>query len=248
MSIDVRNQTVLITGANRGIGKVILETAIEQGAEKVYAAVRNVDSVAGLVDKHGDKVVPIVIDLQLPQTIADAASVATDVTIVINNAGIARTNDLLSPQAFSDYEAEHKTNVLGLLHLAQAFAPVLKSNGGGALVQLNSVVSIKSFVDFATYSASKAASYSLTQALREKLALQQTSVVSVHPGPIKTEMAEAVGLADVAESPALVAEAIFAALRDDQFHVFPDSMAKQFEAAYAGFAKAFVEAELSEQA
>ena len=154
--------------------------------------------------------------------------------------------DLLSAEAFTEYQAEHQTNVLGLLHVAQAFAPVLKHNGGGALVQLNSVASIKSFSDFATYSASKAASYSLTQALREKLAQQGTLVVSVHPGPIKTDMAESVGLGDIAEPPTLVADAIFDALRNDQFHVFPDSMAQQFQAAYTSFAQAIVESEIQE--
>ena len=161
-----------------------------------------------------EKVIPISVDLQRPETIRNAASIAPDVEIVINNAGIARAAELLSPEAIAEYEAEHKTNVLGLLHVAQAFAPVLKANGGGALVQLNSVASIKSFADFATYSASKAASYSLTQALREKLADQGTAVVSVHPGPIKTDMAEAVGLGDIAEPPTLVADGIFTALRD----------------------------------
>lgn len=247
MSIDVQNQTVFVTGANRGIGRAILETALAQGAKKVYAAVRNIDSVSELVALHGEKVVPIVADLQNPQTLYDAAATATDVSIVINNAGIARPNDVLSPDAFREYEAEHKTNVLGFLHVAQAFAPVLKSNGGGALVQLNSVASIKSFSDFATYSASKAASYSITQALREKLADQRTAVVSVHPGPIKTDMAESVGLGDIAEPPSLVAEAIFTALRNEQFHVFPDSMAKQFESAYEGFAESIVEAAITEE-
>ncbi|QEG02460.1 3-oxoacyl-[acyl-carrier-protein] reductase FabG [Stieleria maiorica] len=246
MSIDVQNQTVLITGANRGIGKAILETAIAQGAKKVYAAVRDPDSVAGLVAEYGDQVVPIAVDLQAPTSIDDAAAVATDVNIVINNAGILRTNDVLSPEVFADYEAEHRTNVLGLLHVAQAFAPVLKANGGGALVQLNSVVSIKSFVDFASYSASKAASYSLTQALRERLAGQHTAVVSVHPGPIKTDMAHTAGLEESADSPAVVAEGIFAALREDRFHVFPDAMAKEFESAYQSYAKSFIEAEIAE--
>ncbi|WP_182869314.1 SDR family oxidoreductase [Stieleria mannarensis] len=248
MSIDVQNQTVLITGANRGIGKAILETAIAQGAKKVYAAVRDPDSVAGLVAEHGDKIVPVTVDLQAPETIHDAAAVATDVNIVINNAGILRTNDVLSPEVFADYEAEHQTNVLGWLHVAQAFAPVLKANGGGALVQLNSVVSIKSFSDFASYSASKAASYSLTQALRDRLSDQHTAVVSVHPGPIKTDMAHNAGLEASADSPTVVAEAIFAALREGRFHVFPDAMAKEFESAYQSYAQSVVEAEVTEPA
>lgn len=242
MPINVKGQVVLVTGANRGIGKSIVATAIAQGAAKVYAAVRKLESASNLVSQFGDKIVPIRIDVQNPDTIRQAATVATDVNIVVNNAGIARAADVLSPEALTEYQDEHQTNVLGWLHMAQQFAPVLKSNGGGGLVQLNSVASIKSFVDFATYSASKAASYSLTQALRERLASQGTHVVSVHPGPIKTDMASDVGLSDIAEPPELVAEGIFDALRDGTFHVFPDSMAKQFESAYAGYAESIVEA------
>jgi NAD(P)-dependent dehydrogenase (short-subunit alcohol dehydrogenase family) len=248
MSIELDGRIVLITGANRGIGKTILEAALSEGAAKVYAAVRNVHSVADLVDAHGGRVVPLEVDLQKPETIRAAARVATDVDVVINNAGILRQLDILSPDSLLDYEAEHQVNVLGWLHIAQTFAPILRANGGGALVQLNSVASLRSFADFAGYCASKAASYSFTQAIRDRLADQGTLVVSVHPGPIKTGMAETAGLDDMAEPPSVVAEAIIEGLRNGQFHVFPDSMAKDFEAAYEGFAKQFVEGEAGDEA
>lgn len=128
-----------------------------------------------------------------------------------------------------------------MIRVAEAFAPVLKANGGGALVQLNSVVSIKTFPAFATYSASKAASYAITQALRESLAEQGTEVVSVHPGPIATDMAKSVGLEETAEPPSLVANAIFDALENKTFHVFPDSMAKQLWAGYQNYAENVIE-------
>ena len=111
-------------------------------------------------------------------------------------------------------------NVIGLTRVAQAFAPVLKANGGGAFAQLNSVASVKSFADFATYSASKAASYSITQALRDKLAEQQTHVISVHPGPIATDMANQAGLGEIAESPSLVADLMIDHPRVTAFSVF----------------------------
>ena len=130
--------------------------------------------------------------------------------------------------------------------MAQAFAPVLKANGGGAFVQLNSVASMKNFADFATYSASKAAAYSITQALRELLGQQGTAVLSVHPGPIATDMSDAAGMSEIAEPPSLVAEGIVAALKAGDFHLFPDSMAKQFGDAYQSFAENIVEADQSE--
>ena len=103
-----------------------------------------------------------------------------------------------------------------------------------------------SFSDVATYSASKAAAYSITQALRELLGQQGTAVLSVHPGPIATEMADAAGLTEIAEPPSLVAEGIVAALKAGDFHLFPDSMAKQFWGAYQSFAENIVEADLTE--
>ncbi|REK10806.1 MAG: SDR family NAD(P)-dependent oxidoreductase [Planctomycetota bacterium] len=242
MAFDVQGKTALVTGANRGIGKVILEGLLAAGAGKVYAAVRDPDSVKELVAKHGDKVVPLEFDLTKPKTIAAAAKSAGDVALVVNNAGVLRNANPLAESAIDDMKFEMDANVYGLMRVAQAFAPVLKTNGGGALVQLNSVASLRSFGDFATYSASKAASYSITQALREKLAAQGTHVVSVHPGPIATDMADSAGLADVAEPPQLVADAIVAALSSGAFHAFPDSTAQEVGAAYQSFAKNVVEA------
>ena len=136
--------------------------------------------------------------------------------------------------------------MFGLMRIAQAFAPILRANGGGALVQLNSVASIKNFADFATYSASKAAAYSITQALRDKLKEQGTQVFSVHPGPIATDMAQAAGLGEIAEPAVIVPQAILAAMQTGEFHVFPDTMAKQVAGVYQSFATNIVEANLME--
>lgn len=246
MTGELQDKVVLVTGANRGIGKAIVEGAIERGAKKVYAAVRRPASAEPLVEQFGDRVVPIRVDLEDVATIRDAAAEATDVDIVINNAGVLKTADPLSSSAVESLSYEIKVNVVGLIEIAQAFAPVLKANGGGALVQLNSVASVKAFPDFATYCASKAASYSITQSLREKLSDQGTHVVSVHPGPIATDMASDAGLGEIAEPPSLVADAIFQALRDGSFHAFPDTMAKQIGAAYQSFAEAVVEPSMDE--
>jgi short-subunit dehydrogenase len=107
-------------------------------------------------------------------------------------------------------------------------------------------ISLKSFASFATYSASKAAAYSITQALREQLEEQGTHVLSIHPGPIATDMAQGAGLGEIAEPPALVAEAILKALEEGSFHVFPDTMAKQIGSAYQTFAENVVEASMAE--
>ncbi len=249
---EIENKIVLVTGANRGIGAAIVDAFVANDAAKVYAAVRRVDSVAPLREKHGETVVPVHMDLTDPASITIAAAAANDVEIVVNNAGVLRTASPLSDDAIDALTFEFSVNVFGLLHMARVFAPVLRENGGGAFVQLNSVVSMKCFPQIATYSASKAAAYSLTQALREELADQGTLVVSVHPGPIATDMSTAAGVAEGAEPPAVVAAALVAALvaalRAGEFHVFPDAMANRLGKAYRYFSQTVIEADVTEDA
>lgn len=246
MSYDIQGKVILVTGANRGIGKTLVESLIEQGAAKAYAAVRRLESAAPLVERYGDRVVPLLLDVADPQSIFAAAATAQDVHIVINNAGALKLADPLAQEAIASLEFQMEVNVYGLIYMAQAFAPVLKANGGGVFAQLNSVVSMKAFANFATYSASKAAAYSITQSLREVLKPQGTLVVSVHPGPIATDMGVDAGLEAIAEPTTLVSDALIAALKTEQFHVFPGSMAQQLGTAYQSFAENVVEASLSE--
>lgn len=250
MGLEIAGKTALVTGANRGIGKMILESMLKHGAAKVYAGVRTAGSAQPLVEEHGDKVAEVVVDYNKPETFTAAAAAAADVDVVVNNAGILKQATPLDEGAIDTLRQELEVNVYGLLRFAQAFAPVLKANGAGkqnatALVQLNSVASLKSFPAFATYCASKAASYSLTQALRDELSAQGTAVLSVHPGPIATDMGSDAGF-DEADPPEMVAEAVVAALAAGDFHAFPDSMAKRFADAYAGFAENIVNANLVE--
>lgn len=246
MSFDVKDKIALVTGANRGIGKSIVETLIENGARKVYAAVRDIDSAKPLVDSLGEKVVPLALDLTQPETISAATKQASDVDLVVNNGGILLNASPLDEDAYSKLNKEIDVNVGGLIRMAQAFAPVLKANGGGAFAQLNSVASMKNFTDFTTYSASKAAAYSVTQGLKELLEDQGTLVVSVHPGPIDTDMANKAGLGDMAEPVKVVADALLASLSAGEFHCFPDTMARQFWDQYQSYAKNIVEVNLME--
>jgi NAD(P)-dependent dehydrogenase (short-subunit alcohol dehydrogenase family) len=246
MNFVVSGKTALVTGANRGIGKAIVLSLLQHGAARVYAAVRDPSSTRELEASAPGQVLPIRIDLTQPDTIHAAAAQHTDVQLLINNAGILQPARLLDPEAITALQKELDVNVFGMLRIVQAFAPVLAKNGGGAFVQINSIVSIKNFPDFATYCASKAASYSLTQALRSLLRAQGTHVVSVHPGPIKTDMAVAAGLAEGAEPPENVAEAIVEALAQGWFHLFPDKFARDLATTYRPFAHGVVEAEVAE--
>ncbi|WP_416306435.1 SDR family oxidoreductase [Neptunicella sp. SCSIO 80796] len=243
MSQKIENKVVLVTGANRGIGKQIVETFLARGAKKVYLAVRDVTSTKGLEDLYGSRVETIDLDMSDKNAAKLAADRAGDVDILINNAGVLIPKGPLEDDTEQALNYELEVNLYGLLRLVNAFAPVLEKNHG-VLVQLNSVVSIRNFSNFATYSISKAASYSLTQALREVLIPKGVQVLSVHPGPIATDMGDTAGFSDAA-SPKVVAEGIITAIEKGDFHLFPDEVAQNFWGAYQGYSDAFVTANLS---
>jgi short-subunit dehydrogenase len=240
-NISIANVTALITGANRGIGESIVRSFVKHGARRVYAAVRNVDSAAHLEKEFPGIVHVLELDLQNEESVQKAAACAGDVEIVVNNAGVLRQSSPLDSQAAKNLHFEFDVNVFGLLRIAQAFAPILKRNGGGAFVQINSVVSLRAFSNCSTYCASKAASYSLTQSLRVDLFGQGTHVLSVHPGPIATDMAVQAGILEIAVPAEVVSEAIVKALASGDMHLFPDPFAKELGAAYESFAREMIE-------
>lgn len=242
MSIEIKDKITLVTGANRGIGAAIVTSFVKHGAKKVYAAVRDVKKAEALVEKFGDVVVPVVVDLSKAETIKELAETANDVEIVVNNAGVLRSAEPLSDNVEEDLNYELNVNVFGLLRMAKAFIPVLENNGGGAFVQLNSVASIKNFTPITTYSASKAAAYSITQGLRNTVP-DNISILSVHPGPILTDMAKDAGMEEMGAPAESVSEGIVSALQAGDFHLFPDVMAKDFEAAYKSYADSFIAAD-----
>lgn len=240
--MKVHSSTAIVTGANGGIGSALVEGLLNGGASKVYAGVRCLKNADEIVKSHGKQVIPLELNLSESSTLEKAAEQSGDVDLVINCGGILHTADALSNNAVEMLEREIDVNVKGLLRLAHAYSPILKENGGGVLVQINSVSSIKCFPKFATYSASKAAAYSITQALRAELFSQGTRVISVHPGPIATRMSEIAGFSEGAAPASIVSDAILDAIESRAFHVFPDRTAKQLWSAYEWYAQAAIEA------
>ncbi|KAL3905255.1 MAG: hypothetical protein SGILL_009748, partial [Bacillariaceae sp.] len=201
-----------------------------------------------------DRVVPLWMDLSKPDSIKDAALAATDVDIVVNNAGvISHTGPFDGESTIQGLQNEMNVNVYGFVHIAQQFVPILEQrNGCGILVQLNSVASLRSTPSVSSYSASKAASFSMTQAFREELLPKGVHVVSVHPGPISTDMIAAAlpQFKAIAEPPCNVAEALIDALtnRDEDsdkpnppFLVYPDEKSRHLGVVYESFAKRVLE-------
>lgn len=241
MAVDVENAVALVTGANRGIGKAITEGLLEAGAKKVYAAVRSPASANALIERYGERVVAIPFDLAKEETVSAAAQIATDVNVVVSNAGVVELATPLDENMLSGLKHQMEGNVYPLIRLAQAFGPILKANGGGAFVQMNSLASLKNFLPFTGYSASKAAAFSVTQGLREAWIEQGTHVISVIAGPIKTDMADSAGMGEGAPPPSLVADGVLAALKSGDFFVYPDEMAQAVAEVYAPFAQGVLE-------
>lgn len=242
MNFEINNQVAVVTGANRGIGKERVKSLIQHGAKKVYLAVRNTASTKDLINEYGSKVQPIQADLTNPNDIIQLANTASDTTLVINNAGVLELSNPLNVNFEHALNKEINVNVFGLVRMAQAFTPVLEKNKRGAFVQLNSVASMKNFLELTSYSASKAASYSVTQGLRELLTPKGIHVLSVHPGPIATDMAVKAGMEEGGEPASVVSEAIISALKSGEFHIFPDSVARDFGGAYQSYAQNIIEA------
>ncbi|MFC3194802.1 SDR family oxidoreductase [Marinicella sediminis] len=241
MTFQINNKIAVVTGANRGIGLAIVQSFLKHGAKKVYLAVRNTDSVQSLVEQYGSRVEPVQVDVADPAAIKNLAAQTTDADVVVNNAGVLKSADVLDPTAEDALNFELNINTFGLLRMAQAYQPILADKEKAAFVQLNSVASIKNFAPFTTYSASKAAAYSLTQGLKDSWADHNIQVLSVHPGPIATDMANEAGMSEGADPAELVSEGIVEALQSGQFHLFPDTMAKDFETQYHDYAVNIVE-------
>jgi NAD(P)-dependent dehydrogenase (short-subunit alcohol dehydrogenase family) len=180
--MKIENSVVLVTGANRGIGLAFARDLLARGARKVYAGARD----PATVTQAG--VQPLRLDVTNPGDVAAAAEVAADVTLVINNAGIAHAGGFLAPDSEDVARRLFETNFFAMLRMSKAFAPILKANGGGAFLNVLSVASWVNGGELAAYSASKSAAWSLTNALRHELAAQKTQVLALHMGYVDTDL------------------------------------------------------------
>ena len=231
--LQLKDRVALVTGANRGIGRALVEELLARGARKVYAGARRPEALAELASASEDRLVPIKLDITNAAEVESAAKNAGDVDLLVNNAGVVG-------HAFAGFEdpmwlevagEEFNTNVVGALRVSQAFAPVLARNGGGTLVNLSSVAGLVGMPPVLTYSSTKAALHSLTQSARQMLREQGTRVIGVYPGPVETDMAAELPLEKT--SPAVVAEAILDGLEAGLEEIYPDPFAVDFGNTYA---------------
>lgn len=227
--MNIENSVVLVTGANRGIGRALVEALLQRSAARVYATARRLADLTPVVALDRKRVVAVQMDVTKPYEIDAAAALAKDVNLLINNAGVLDFGSVLEVPAAALQRAMD-TNYYGMLHTTRAFAPSIDANGGGAVVNILTLVALASMPRIGAYNASKAAAWSMTQALRADLAGRGIQVFGVFPGPVDTEMARGIELpkasaSDVADS---IVEGIEAGTED----IFPDPMSQQIYSAW----------------
>ena len=216
------NITVLITGANRGLGRRIAEEFLDRGA-KVYAGARRPETV------HIDGAIPVRIDITDPESVRQAAETASDVTVLVNNAGISTRANLLSGSV-DDIRAEMETHYFGTLNVTREFAPIIENNGGGKILNVLSVLSWAHPATSGAYAAAKAAAWALTDATRDELAPRGVTVTALHVGYMDTDMVNYVP-AEQKSDPAAIARQAVDGVLAGVTEVLADDTARQAKAA-----------------
>jgi NAD(P)-dependent dehydrogenase (short-subunit alcohol dehydrogenase family) len=222
--MDFQTSTVLVTGANRGLGRALAAEILSRGAT-VYAAARNPDQV----DLRGAK--PLALDITDPTSVAAAAQNTGDVTVLINNAGISTGSNLLTGD-LDQIRLDMDTNYYGTLSMIQAFVPQIMANGGGAILNILSALSWYGVPQLGAYGAAKAAQWSLTNALRVQRADQGIRVAGLHVGCMDTEMARATE--GLKSDPADIARLAADAIANEAYEIVADDTSRRLQFGLAG--------------
>ena len=230
--MNLTDQVALVTGANRGIGREFVLELLERGISKVYATAR----VAASIDVDDDRVVPVQLDLLDHDSVVAAAAVATDVTVLVNNAGISTGAPLVTGD-LAEIRREMDTHFWGTLDMIRGFAPVLAGHGGGAIVNVLSALSWFAAPGSGAYSAAKAAEWNMTNGVRLELAAQGTLVQGVLLGAANTDIAA--GYDGPKIDPRDVPRASLDGLRSGAIEVIVDDWTAMVKSSLAGDPSAF---------
>jgi NAD(P)-dependent dehydrogenase (short-subunit alcohol dehydrogenase family) len=232
--MQLANAVVLITGANRGIGLAFAREALARGARRVYAAARDPASVTL------PGVQPLPLDVTDAGQVERAARECRDVTVLVNNAGIATTGGFLEDATLESMRRQMETNFFGMLRMAQAFAPVLSANGGGAMLNVLSVASWLNRPLLGSYGATKSAAWALTNGLRHELRAQGTQVTALHMGFVDTDLTR--GIEGAKSTPEAIVRAAFDGLEAGLPEVLADELTRQVKASIGTAAPAYLAA------
>lgn len=217
--MEIKNSVVLVTGANRGLGEAFARAALARGARKVYAGARQPESI------RLTGVQSIRLDVTRQEEVDAVVAGCRDVTLLINNAGIARLGGFLVTDSVDAAREQLETNYFGPLRLSQAFAPVLGANGGGAILNVLSIASWVTSPMLAVYASTKSAAWSLTNALRHELRGQHTQVLGLHMGFVDTDLTR--GLEVQKSTPEAIVQRALDALEAGAEEVLADAVTQQ---------------------
>jgi short-subunit dehydrogenase len=222
--VKVAGSVALVTGANRGIGEALVTALLERGAAKVYAAARDPALLPGFADPS--RVVPLRLDVTRPDHCREAAAQAGDLTMLVNNAGLSHFGTtLLHAEAEQDLRNEMEVNLFGIFNTYKVFRDILGKNGGGAIVNILSAAALMNVPLLSTYSVTKAAALSLTQAIRAATSEQKTLVTAAIVGSVDTRMADNVPKDVLKMTPAYVAKAVLDGIERNEEEIDTDPMA-----------------------
>lgn len=224
MSYSIKGKTVLVTGANRGIGEAFVHDLIARGASRIYAAARNIDSLDQLVSRAPSVITAIQLDVTKADDIANVARVIPSLDILINNAGIATISNFSNQDSLRIAADEMTTNYFGPINLTHALLPTLRKSASAAVINISSIAAISNFPSLGPYSASKAAVHSFTQGLRAELGNTDIFVQGVYPGPVDTDMTRDFEMDKAI--PADVAAMVLDGLENGVEDVFPDAFSQ----------------------
>jgi NAD(P)-dependent dehydrogenase (short-subunit alcohol dehydrogenase family) len=230
--MELANAVVLITGANRGIGLAFAREALLRGARRVYAAARDPASVQ-IPGVH-----PIQLDVTDADQVARAARECRDVTVLVNNAGVATLGGFLDDRTLEGTRQQMEVNFFGMLRMAQAFAPVLAANGGGAMLNVLSVASWINRPLLGTYGATKSAAWALTNGLRHELRAQGTQVTALHMGFVDTDLTR--GIEMPKSTPQAIVQAAFDGLASGALEVLADETTRQVKQSLSSASPAYL--------
>lgn len=225
--MDLKTSIAFVTGANRGVGKEYVAQLLERGVPRVYAAARNPDNLSETVAMDAERVVPVQLDVTSPELIAKAAEIASDTTLLINNAGALSFGGALDIDR-AGLDRDMAVNNDGLRDMTRAFAPVIERNGGGAVVNMLTVLSFVSAPGFAGYNASKAAAWSMAMSLRAYLRPKGVEVINAFPAGIDTDMLA--GVDGPKDTPDAVVRDVLNGVQAGEEDIYPASAAGVFAA------------------
>lgn len=222
----LENSIVFLTGADGGIGRAFIEELIKRNAKKIYISGLNLEALNEIAKAMPEKLFPLKLDVTNIEDIENCIKICTDVTVLINNAGVELKSNFISERSAKCAQFEMEINYIGVVRLTNSFYHILKGNKNTAVINILSVGSLVLIDRLATYCASKAAAHIFTQTIRKEFEQNGVKVFGVYAGYVDTEMSADLDIEKISAEELL--HNICNDVEADIYNIFPDSMSKNY--------------------